>query len=321
MRARVVLSGTAQGIRRNVTMTVALVLSTAIALAFVGASLLANVEITQFRNTYEDKLNVQVYLCTDLAYSAQVRNNDIARGEHAPVRPITCQKNQKTSQAQIDAIRAKLASDPRVASFDFISEQRALQLGKKQLPDQASFFKLGTFPASFSVKLKDITRDYGTFAADYDQIQGVDKVNNQIDTIRALLSLIDGARKISLAIALVVLIASILLIGNAIQVAAAQRRTETEIMQLVGASRWMTELPFMLEAIIAAAVGGLIAVGLTAAGKVYLFDHILANATARGTIPDLNANDILLAGGAGLAVGIVLSAITAFITLRAYVKV
>jgi cell division transport system permease protein len=207
-----------------------------------------------------------------------------------------------------------------VESFDFISEQRALQLGKKQLPDQASFFKLGTFPASFSVKLKDIAKDYPAFAATFDTVPGVDKVNNQIDTIRALLSLIDGARKISIVIALVVLIASVLLIGNAIQVAAAQRRTETEIMRLVGASRWMTELPFVLEAVVGAAVGGLLAMGLLAVGKVYLFDHILAAATTRGTIPNLNANDVLLAGGAGLIVGIVLSAITAFITLRAYVR-
>lgn len=320
MRATVILSAVGQGIRRNLTMAIALVLSTAIALAFVGASLLANVEITQFRNTYEDKLNVQVYLCTDLAYSQQVRDNQIARGEGAQPLPVTCQKNSKTSGKQIAAIRARLSEDPRVASFDFIPQSRALQLAKKQLPDQANFFKLGTFPASFSVKLSDITKNYESFAADYGSMPGVDKVNNQINTIRALLSLIDGARKISLAIALVVLIASVLLIGNAIQVAAAQRRTETEIMRLVGASRLMTELPFMLEAIVAATVGGLISVGLIAAGKVYLFDHVLASATARGTIPDLDANDILLAGGAGLAVGIVLSAITAFITLRAYVR-
>lgn len=320
MRANVILSGVAQGIRRNLTMTVALVLSTAIALGFVGASLLANVEITQFRNTYEDKLNVQVYLCTNLAHNAQVRDNQLARGEHAPPRPITCAKNQKTTPAQIAAIRSKLAHDPRVESYDFITEQRALALGKKQLPDQASFFKLGTFPASFSVKLRDISKDYAGFAASYATVPGVDKVNNQIDTIRALLSLIDGARKISIVIALVVLIASVLLIGNAIQVAAAQRRTETEIMRLVGASRWMTELPFVLEAIVAAAIGGLLAVGLIAVGKVYLFDHILASATTRGTIPNLNANDVLLAGGAGLVVGIVLSAITAFVTLRAYVR-
>ena len=58
-----------------------------------------------------------------------------------------------------------------------------------------------------------------------------------------------------LLIAAVVLIASVLLISNTIQVAAAQRKNETSIMRLVGASRWMTELPFMLETTFAAIVG------------------------------------------------------------------
>jgi cell division transport system permease protein len=320
MRANFVLSGVAAGIRRNVTMTVALILSTAIALGFVGAAILANTEITRFRNTYEDKLAVQVYLCTDLAYDQQASDNDVAQKEHRPQRPLTCANNKKTTAAQTAAVRQKLATDPLVESFYFIDEQRALELGKKQLPDQAQFLKLGTFPASFSVKLKDIKNDYLKFASTYDAVPGVDKVNNQINTINALLSLIDGARKFSIVIALVVLIASILLIGNTIQVAANQRRNETSIMRLVGASRWMTELPFMLEAIISAAIGGFIAIGFIAIGKYFLLDDILAGPTEKGTIPNLGANDILLAGGAGLIVGVVLSALTAFATLRLYVR-
>lgn len=320
MRASFVLSGVAAGIRRNVTMTVALILSTAIALGFVGAAILANTEITRFRNTYEDKLNVQVYLCTNLAYDQQASDNDVAKRENQPTLPPTCTKNQKTSAAQTSAVRAMLSKDPLVQSFYYINQKRALQLGKKQLPDQAPFLRLGTFPASFSVKLVDIKNDYLKFATKYDQVPGVDKVNNQINTINALLSLIDGARKFSIVIALVVLAASVLLIGNTIQVAANQRRNETSIMRLVGASRWMTELPFMIEAIISAAIGGLIAIGFIALGKYFLLDDILAGPTEKGTIPNLNVNDILIAGGSGLLVGIVLSAVTAFVTLRAYVR-
>ena len=63
MRANFVMSGVATGIRRNLTMTIALVLNTAIALAFVGAAILANIEITRFQQNYEGKLNVSVYLC------------------------------------------------------------------------------------------------------------------------------------------------------------------------------------------------------------------------------------------------------------------
>ncbi len=320
MRASFVLSGVAAGIRRNATMTIALILNTAIALGFVGAAILANTEITRFRSTYEDKLNVQVYLCTNLAYNQQESEREVLLKENKQAPAPTCSKNLKTSKAQTDAVDALLAKDPMVASHYYISEAKALEIGKKQLPGSAQYLRLGTFPASFSVKLKDIKSDYGAFALKYDQVPGVDKVNNQIATINALLSLIDSARWFSIVIALVVLAASVLLIGNTIQVAANQRRNETSIMRLVGASRWMTELPFMLEAVIAAAVGGLISIGFIALGKYILLDQVLGSQTAKGVIPNLGANDILLAGGAGLIVGVALSALTAFATLRTYVR-
>jgi cell division transport system permease protein len=82
----------------------------------------------------------------------------------------------------------------------------------------------------------------------------------------------------------------------------------------------MTELPFMLEAVIAAIVGGAIAIGFISIGKYVLLDRVLGLQTSKGVIPNLDTNDILIAGGAGLIVGVVLSALTAFTTLRVYVR-
>jgi cell division transport system permease protein len=103
-------------------------------------------------------------------------------------------------------------------------------------------------------------------------------------------------------------------------VAAAQRKNETSIMRLVGASRWMTEMPFMLEAVIATTVGGLISAGLVWIGKHYVLDGVFKIPVENGVIPNLDINDVLVASGAGLITGIVLSAITAFATLRLYVR-
>lgn len=324
MRANFILAGVASGIRRNATMTIALILNTAIALGFVGAAILANTEISRFRATYEDKLSVQVYLCTNLAYDTQAKARAYAVETHHLARPFTCARNQKTTAAQTDAIHQALLSDPRVASVQYIDEKQAFDIGYRQSDpsqrEEVLRIGVGLFPPSFSVKLNDIKQDYPGFAARFGSMQGVDRVNNQIATINALLSLIDSARWLSIIIALVVLAASILLIGNTIQVAANQRRAETSIMRLVGASRWMTELPFMLEAIIAAVIGGVISIGFLAVGKYVLLDRILGSQTAKGVIPNLSVNDILLAGGAGLVVGILLSAITAFATLRTYVR-
>jgi cell division transport system permease protein len=321
MRANFVLSGVASGIRRNVTMTIAIVLSTAIALGFVGAAILANFEISKFRSTYESALHVQVYLCTDTAYDKQQSDIDTANRTHVAARALTCAKGEVTTQAQTNTIQTMLNADPAVAKATYVSQEQNLEIAKKQQPALKDFLKLGYLPATFSVTLKDIKHDYAAFAKKYGAVPGVDVVNNQIASIDALLTLIDSVRLFAIVVAVVVLVASILLIGNTIQVAANQRKNETSIMRLVGASRWMTELPFMLETVIAAVVGGIIAVALIGLGKWYVLDHVLGHSTASGTIPNLGINEVLVAGGIGVITGIILSAITALVTLRVYVKV
>jgi cell division transport system permease protein len=307
MRANFVLTGVATGIRRNLTMTIALVLSTAIALAFVGAAILASREITNFKHDYEGKLNVSLYLC------------------HTPpklgsgVAPGPCK--HKYTTAEKDALAAELNSDPLVSSVKFLSQEDALARFKETAtPEVARLTTAADLPASFTVKLKDIKKDYDKFVAAYKNKPGVSGTSNASNVLKTLLNVIDGVRLFAILIAVVVLIASILLIANTIQVAAAQRKNETSIMRLVGASRWMTELPFMLETIMATFVGGLIAIGLIAVGKQIVLDDIFQIPVSNGVIPNLSTNDVLLAGGAGLIAGVVLAAATAFATLRLYVR-
>ena len=302
MRANFIVTGVWAGIRRNLTMTIALVLSTSIALAFVGAAYLASVEISQFKHDYEGKLNVSVFLCGTLKL------------EGSPC-------GGKTTRAQQDALQAAMNADPRVTSASFVSEREQYQRAIKiESPEIAKANNIGDIPASFTVKLHNIQRDYTSFAADYGKKPGVSLVSNQVKTLNKLLDIIDGARYFSIMIAAVVLIASILLIANTIQVAAAQRKNETSIMRLVGASRWMTELSFMIETIVATVIGGLIAVGLIALGKRFVLNGIFKIPVENGVIPNLQTNDVLVAGGIGIIAGVVLAAITAFATLRLYVR-
>ncbi len=300
MRANFVLTGVWTGIRRNVTMTIALILSTSITLAFVGAAYLASTEISRFKHDYEGQLTASVFLCTKL--SAQC-------GGHV------------TSEAQKQALVQKLRADPLVKSFKEVSEKDQYDRFIKTAPkDVARLTKVGNLPGSFTVNLTDIKNDFNKFSKKYQGQPGVSTTTNASRSLKTLLDLIDGARLFSILIALVVLIASVLLIINTIQVAAAQRKNETSIMRLVGASRWMTELPFMLETIVATVIGGLISVGLIAAGKQFVLNGLFGNQVERNVIPNLETNDVLVAGGIGLIAGIVLAALTAFATLRLYVR-
>ena len=322
MRANFVMSGVGVGIRRNLTMTIALVLSTAITLTFVGAAILANTEISKFEKAYESKLNVSVFLCAELSAppckSRPVLDASGKQKVDANGIPIS---SAKTTKSQTAAIERDLHADPDVRNFKYVSEaeqfRRAKALVSAPVARQAH---VGDLPASFTIKLTNISADYNAFAKRFDRQAGVGQVQNQIQILRRLLDIIDAVRLLSIIIAAVVLIASILLITNTIQVAAQQRRNETSIMRLVGASRWMTELPFMIETVIATIVGGLLALGMVAFGKDFVLNNVLGQQTENGVIPNLSTNDLLIASGISLIGGVVLSAVIALATLRLYVR-
>ncbi len=299
MRANFVITGVTTGIRRNLTMTIALVLSTSIALAFVGSAYLASTEISRFKHNYENRLNVSVFLCASAGANCQ----------------------HKTTTSETANIRHTLEADPAVTSVHYVNETEQLKIfDRTSTPEVRRLTKVGDLAASFTVKLKDIKKDFDAFAKKYGSLPGVSTTTNANDALNTLLNIIDGARLFSIVIALVVLVASILLIANTIQVAASQRKNETSIMRLVGASRWMTELPFVIETIVSIVIGGVISFGLLALGKRFVLNGIFRSPVNRGVIPDLTTNDVLVAGGIGLIAGVVLAALTALITLRLYVR-
>ncbi len=308
MRANFVMSGVANGLRRNLLMTIALVLTTAISLGFLGAALLTNKYIDRFNTHYESKLAVQIYLCPP----AIPQSGDAAA-------PSTCTGRYTAGQQQ--GIDRALSADPMVASHTFINEAQALAKAKQLLgADVVANAGVGTFPASFEVKLRDIRHDYAAFEAKYSNMAGVQKVQNEDEGLKVILKLFDGARLFSIIVAIVIMICSAILMAMTIQVAAAQRRAETGIMRLVGASRWMTQLPFIIETIIATFIGGLLAIVLVSVGKWFLLGNLLKTQVDNQVLPNLTAGDVLVWGGVGVVAGILLAAITSYTTLRLYVR-
>ena len=302
MRASFVMSGVATGLRRNLSMTVALILNTAIALAFAGGALLVSKEITKFKANYENKLNVSIYLCGK------------TNSQGSPCKG-------SVTEAQRTVLQHDLASDSRIKSVTYIDQQQSYERGKKILaPEEAQLLQPGVLPALFVVKLGDLKTDYTPVAQKYATMAGVDDVQNQSDSLKTLLTIFDKSRIGAAVVAVAIMICALLLMANAIQVAATQRRAETGIMRLVGASRWMVQLPFVIEAMIAAAIGGILAIVLIWIGKVLILDGIFKQQVEHNVLPSLNGNDVLVAGGAGALLGIVLAAITAFATLRLLVR-
>jgi len=162
---------------------------------------------------------------------------------------------------------------------------------------------------------------YSVIAAEFPNGQnGVDQVRDEGDFLDRLFSLLNGARNATIAVAVVQALAAVLLISNTIQLAAFNRRNETNIMRLVGASRWYTQLPFILEAGLAGLVGGLLAVGGLVLTKLLFVDKTLAGPIKAGIITEIHWSSVAQTGAYITLGGVVAAGIAAYITLRLYVR-
>ena len=140
---------------------------------------------------------------------------------------------------------------------------QAYQRFKQEFSNQPSFVQAvpaDEIPDSFRVKLRNPATDYSIVAGTLQGRPGVDQIMDERSLLDKFYKLLNGLRNGSLIVALIMVIAAVLLVGNTIRLSAFNRRRETGIMRLVGASNFYVQLPFLLEAVIAGLFGWIIAV-------------------------------------------------------------
>jgi cell division transport system permease protein len=299
MRFSFVLAEVFTGLRRNVTMTVAMILTTAISLGLLGGGLLVVRMIDHMRENYGDKVEVNVFLTNDVSVA------------------------DKGCTAQPCAgIQSNLTSDPNVDGVTYESQAQAYERFQKIFAGQPELLALTrqeSLPANFHVKLKDTSRSK-VLVQDYTGKPGIDRVEDQGDFLDRFFGLLNGIRNGTFAVALIQAVAALLLISNTIQVSAYTRRTEVGIMRLVGASRWYTQLPFLLEAVVAGLAGVLVAIGGLFGIKSLFIDDVLAEPIKANIIPPVSGFDIVAISPWLLLVAILISSVTGYATLRLYVR-
>ena len=284
------------GLRRNVTMTVAMILTTAISIGLFGGGLLVIRLADHSREIYLDRVETQVFL-----------NNDVSANDP------TCDADP------CKALRAKIESRKDVKSVRFLNKDDAYNDAVRKFPQYKDVASKDSFPASFVVKL-DNPEQHKEFDAAMQGAPGVLNVLNQKELIDRLFAVLDGLSNAAFAVAVVQAVGAILLIANMVQVAAYTRRTEIGIMRMVCATRWYTQLPFLLEAVLAATIGVILAiVGLIVVRALFLEDALdqfyKANLIAR-----IDYADILYISPIMFFVGVVMAGVTAYVTLRLYVR-
>ena len=300
MRARFLLSEVRIGLRRNLTMTFAVIVTTAISLSLLGVGLLSNSQVNAMKDYWYDKIEVSVYLCGSLSESPSCAGGVV-------------------NEEQRLGIKSDLEALPVVQSIFYESQSEAYTRFQERFKDSAIAQNVTAdqLPESFRVKLKDPTQ-YAVIVSAFSGRPGVDVVQDQRSILEKFFKLLNVLRNGALLVGLFSVITAGLLISNTLRIAAFNRRRETGVMKLVGASSWSIQLPFLLEGIISALIGWVFATGLLAGLKSVIDTKVAPLLTFTNFF---GWNEVWVASAWLLLAGLGVSTIASLVTLRRYLKV
>lgn len=303
MRAQFVLSEIGVGLRRNLTMTFAVIVSVALSLALFGGSLLMREQVSTMKGYWYDKVNVSIFLCN---------KNDKETAAN-------CTKGAVTEAQKAD-IRSELKRMNIVESVQFETSEEAYKHYKEQFGDSplAASLTPDQMQESFRIKLKDPER-FDVISTAFAARPGVQEVQDQKRLVGDLFNLLNGMNFAALGVMTLMLIVALMLIVNTVRVSAFSRRRETGIMRLVGASSFYIQMPFIMEAAIAGLLGAGFACVLLVSGQYFLVNNWLVDKI--DVINFIGWDAVLAKLPLVLAIGLLMPALAAFFALRKYLKV
>ncbi|MEU4831954.1 permease-like cell division protein FtsX [Streptosporangium sp. NPDC023615] len=302
MRANFIFSEVWIGLRRNLTMTIAVILNVAIGMALLGVGLLINSQINAMGDFWTDKVEVSVFLCD--------KNSPFPN----------CKGSAGIKENERAELEAMIKALPQVESVTFESEAQAYQNWKDRTNDpvMVEAIDVADLPESFRVKLKDPD----TYDAVIDTIKGAKGVSNVVNQ-KALLDKVFGLMEMlrwaAMLVAIILVFAATLQIGNTVRLSAYNRRRETGIMRLVGASNLYIQLPFVMEGVIAGLLGGVVAAILLIVSKVFLFDTVQLYIAAGNS--QLSWETVASVISFTMVIGVLICVLASFFTLRRYLRV
>ncbi|WP_203135553.1 permease-like cell division protein FtsX [Microbacterium sp. JZ31] len=301
MRVGLILSEVLTGLRRNASMVVSVILVTFVSLTFVGAAILMQAQIATMRDYFQDRAQVDVYMCSPIS------NTETCTGGAA-------------TEEQIAAVQSELQGQtlsPLIQEASFETPAEAYQALVENLPDLAGVLTEEQTNAVFHINLLDPTRSDVIVEA-FNGEEGVEQITDQLEYLDPLFSALTIATYMAVGIAGLMLISAVLLIGTTIRLSAYARRREVGIMRLVGASNRFIQTPFVLEGVVAALIGSLLASGAVLLGVRFGVEGYLTERMS--TIPWVGMGEAFLVVPAIVLIGVVLAALSAGFAIRRWLR-
>jgi cell division transport system permease protein len=305
VRFALILGEVGTGLRRNMSMVISVVLVTFISLTFVGAAILLQMQIGQMKSYWYDKAQVAVYMCT-----ATSGGDNCANGE--------------ATDEQIAAVDAQLKSptlSPFIKQYYFETHEEAYEKFKQQFAgnDVAQYVTPDLLNQTFWINMVD-PQQSNVLVESLSSQPGVDSVVDQRSYLEQIFSILNAASYTAIGIAVLMLVAAVLLIATTIRLSAFSRRREIGIMRLVGASNRFIQTPFILEGVIAALIGSVLA-GAAVWGVVHFFVQGYLQQALPFTAFVTDRDALAIVVPVLIVLAVVLAALSAKFAITRYLKV
>ncbi|WP_296601862.1 permease-like cell division protein FtsX [Nocardioides sp.] len=303
MQLRYVFSELGQGLRRNLSMHLAVILTLFVSLTLVGLGVLLNQQATKAADQWGSELQITAFLC-------KARDDNPA-----------C--TSEVTDAQKERITKVVEDNPEVADYRFESKDEAFAkikdlLGADKFEGPNPAATADDMPESIWITLKDPDEYAGIESA----IVGLDGVSNVRDQRQIVGPVLQGLRVMQWGafwIAAFLVLAALLLVANTIRLAAFARRREIGIMRLVGASTLYIALPFIMESLVTAAIAVGISVGVLGGFMWFAVHGRLEDLV--GFIPWIGVDEFTVAAVWVAVLGPVLTLLPTLVLTRKYLKV
>lgn len=306
MQLSYVFSELGNGLKRNVSMTIAVIVTIFVSLTLVGMGLLLNAQADKAEAYWGSKLQITVFLCNQNSATANCVNGEVTAAQKSAIQKVLDTNSEvqnwrlQSKQEAYDKWRAAYVSNND-------TERRVFES-----------IRPSDMQESYWVQLKNPAKFQGIKSA-VQGLPGVNTVRDLREVLKPIYFWMNVMKWGAISIAAFLVVAAILQVGNTIRLAAFARRREIGIMRLVGASSLYIQLPFLMEAFVAALVG----VGL-AALSVLAFMWVVIYRTLRPTsniVAWVDWGDGLTAIAYIAVIGLALTLIPTLVMTRKYLKV
>jgi cell division transport system permease protein len=291
-RWRYLLGEVVIGLRRNLLMTLATVVTVTVSLALLGTGLLVQAQVSKAQRLLYGEIEVSIFL------------------------------EDSISEEQRASLERDLIATPVVDQVFFESKQQAYENFLEIFADDPSMLELVTpdqLPASFRVKLSD-PEQFSVIRSRFADYPGIQEngILDQREVLENFFQLMNALRNGAIGVALLQLVGAAALISNTIRVTAFARREQTGIMKLVGATNWYIRLPFVLEGIVAGVAGALTAGILLLIGEATLLSQIREQVPS---LPFINTGDVLATIPILVVIAVVIASLSSVLALRRFLAV